>query len=46
MGYSPWGHQESDVTEATEHARTHCQETIKETSSVTPSPAALVVAGA
>ena len=28
-GYSPWGHQESDVTEATEQARTHRQETIR-----------------
>ena len=22
-GYSPWGHQESDPTEATEHMHTH-----------------------
>ena len=25
MGYSPWGHKESDTTEVTEHAhREHC----------------------
>ena len=23
MGYSPWGYEESDMTEATEHAQTH-----------------------
>ena len=23
MGYSPWGHKESDRTEAIEHARMH-----------------------
>ena len=23
MGYSPWGHKESDMTEATEHTHTH-----------------------
>ena len=23
VGYSPWGHKESDTTETTEHARVH-----------------------
>ena len=23
MGYSPWGHKDSDTTEATEHTHTH-----------------------
>ena len=23
MGYSPWGHKESDTTEVTEHTRVH-----------------------
>ena len=27
MGHSPWGHKESDTTEATEHARTARLET-------------------
>ena len=26
MGYSPWGHRESDTTEATEHTNTHILE--------------------